>query len=168
MSVGRESLDAETELRNLARALLVDPGAPLVTVDEFATIRYCTPVVEQLTGHRCEDVIGSSVFDYIDEEEADEVAKLFVRRLDYAGRDLGRDIELRHADGSRIPVNVTVTVLPEQELGVAAITLHRHSSEDPVGVDLRRRLVIEQFCNCLLYTSPSPRDKRQSRMPSSA
>ena len=25
-----------------------------------------------------------------------------------------------------------------------------------------------QFLNCLLYTSPSPRDKRQSRMPSSA
>ena len=26
----------------------------------------------------------------------------------------------------------------------------------------------EQVKNCLLYTSPSPRDKRQSRMPSSA
>ena len=26
----------------------------------------------------------------------------------------------------------------------------------------------EAFTNCLLYTSPSPRDKRQSRMPSSA
>ena len=25
-----------------------------------------------------------------------------------------------------------------------------------------------QFGDCLLYTSPSPRDKRQSRMPSSA
>ena len=25
-----------------------------------------------------------------------------------------------------------------------------------------------KFDNCLLYTSPSPRDKRQSRMPSSA
>ena len=24
------------------------------------------------------------------------------------------------------------------------------------------------YCSCLLYTSPSPRDKRQSRMPSSA
>ena len=24
------------------------------------------------------------------------------------------------------------------------------------------------ICSCLLYTSPSPRDKRQSRMPSSA
>mgnify|MGYP003312363499 CR=1 FL=1 len=27
---------------------------------------------------------------------------------------------------------------------------------------------LESFCDCLLYTSPSPRDKRQSRMPSSA
>ena len=26
----------------------------------------------------------------------------------------------------------------------------------------------EECCHCLLYTSPSPRDKRQSRMPSSA
>ena len=26
----------------------------------------------------------------------------------------------------------------------------------------------ENFLDCLLYTSPSPRDKRQSRMPSSA
>ena len=27
---------------------------------------------------------------------------------------------------------------------------------------------LEQYFPCLLYTSPSPRDKRQSRMPSSA
>ena len=27
---------------------------------------------------------------------------------------------------------------------------------------------IKDLINCLLYTSPSPRDKRQSRMPSSA
>ena len=28
--------------------------------------------------------------------------------------------------------------------------------------------VSSEYCDCLLYTSPSPRDKRQSRMPSSA
>ena len=28
--------------------------------------------------------------------------------------------------------------------------------------------LIEKYNDCLLYTSPSPRDKRQSRMPSSA
>ena len=29
-------------------------------------------------------------------------------------------------------------------------------------------MTVEFFTDCLLYTSPSPRDKRQSRMPSSA
>ena len=29
-------------------------------------------------------------------------------------------------------------------------------------------LFVERYLRCLLYTSPSPRDKRQSRMPSSA
>ena len=31
-----------------------------------------------------------------------------------------------------------------------------------------RAVHLERVENCLLYTSPSPRDKRQSRMPSSA
>ena len=30
------------------------------------------------------------------------------------------------------------------------------------------RATVEKYMVCLLYTSPSPRDKRQSRMPSSA
>ena len=37
-------------------------------------------------------------------------------------------------------------------------------SEDMEGIDL----VDHAYNGCLLYTSPSPRDKRQSRMPSSA
>ena len=37
------------------------------------------------------------------------------------------------------------------------------------GFDLKQiKLVIEQLRNCLLYTSPSPRDLSTSRMPSSA
>ena len=35
----------------------------------------------------------------------------------------------------------------------------------PTRIDAARRL---GYKACLLYTSPSPRDKRQSRMPSSA
>ena len=33
---------------------------------------------------------------------------------------------------------------------------------------VKELLLINDFTACLLYTSPSPRDKRQSRMPSSA
>ena len=40
---------------------------------------------------------------------------------------------------------------------------------DAVGpTTLSRGFTSEDFIVCLLYTSPSPRDKRQSRMPSSA
>ena len=38
--------------------------------------------------------------------------------------------------------------------------------DQPGSADFYRQ--IEEVRNCLLYTSPSPRDKRQSRMPSSA
>ena len=41
-----------------------------------------------------------------------------------------------------------------------------------IGTDLDTSLksveIAEQYENCLLYTSPSPRDRTRSRMPSSA
>ena len=39
--------------------------------------------------------------------------------------------------------------------------------DDDLGKD-RENMSETSYNNCLLYTSPSPRDKRQSRMPSSA
>ena len=43
------------------------------------------------------------------------------------------------------------------------------SPSPPVGPALGQHgLPLMDFCNCLLYTSPSPRDGLLSRMPSSA
>ena len=39
--------------------------------------------------------------------------------------------------------------------------------QDKVSLQNGAKLFVN-YCICLLYTSPSPRDKRQSRMPSSA
>ena len=39
---------------------------------------------------------------------------------------------------------------------------------DPAIIEALAPELRNQACLCLLYTSPSPRDKRQSRMPSSA
>ena len=56
---------------------------------------------------------------------------------------------------------------------VTQLVYHPASNEKiPLLIGLMRKLTPERsivFVNtCLLYTSPSPRDKRQSRMPSSA
>ena len=45
--------------------------------------------------------------------------------------------------------------------------IHRYKYKN-VKKDPRVTVMIWKHDNCLLYTSPSPRDKRQSRMPSSA
>ena len=60
----------------------------------------------------------------------------------------------------------------EQHLEFQANNLKRYIMEDvsttPDDINLRNIVNQVHRCICLLYTSPSPRDKRQSRMPSSA
>ena len=58
---------------------------------------------------------------------------------------------------------ITIEELQSKLKGkVAKSTLYR------VLNDLKKINILNEFTSCLLYTSPSPRDKRQSRMPSSA
>ena len=69
--------------------------------------------------------------------------------------------------------NVQSGELIEFESGLQGIVLNLE--EDNVGAVLlgpskgiKEGDVVKRTNRCLLYTSPSPRDKRQSRMPSSA
>ena len=51
------------------------------------------------------------------------------------------------------------------------IKANKHPNADRLklcDVDIGKKDTLKVVCGCLLYTSPSPRDKRQSRMPSSA
>ena len=56
----------------------------------------------------------------------------------------------------------------------ACVTACKNEHEVPWGVNRRRVVTIqdgkpgERSISCLLYTSPSPRDRSLSRMPSSA
>ena len=46
--------------------------------------------------------------------------------------------------------------------------IEHDGTEHDVDAELGISVMQTALNNCLLYTSPSPRDKRQSRMPSSA
>ena len=68
-------------------------------------------------------------------------------------------------EGLRIPTGYSEA--KQQAMKVILQDLQRIIHElNPYVKDFKQ--VIEHNITCLLYTSPSPRDKRQSRMPSSA
>ena len=48
------------------------------------------------------------------------------------------------------------------------IPLYSHSYDNIIAHALKEGYQMDKFDRCLLYTSPSPRDQRGSRMPSSA
>ena len=69
--------------------------------------------------------------------------------------------------GVRDPFGIRPLVLGKQ--GDAYVLASETCALDIVGAEIVRDLKPgEMIVICLLYTSPSPRDKRQSRMPSSA
>ena len=87
--------------------------------------------------------------------------------------DPNEDLTLRRTlnrDGrSRAYVNdqaVSVKLLAQ----IGGLLLEVHGQHDGRGLldSTTHITLLDQFGGCLLYTSPSPRDKRQSRMPSSA
>ena len=76
-----------------------------------------------------------------------------------------------------MPARVACLLLSSLILGASA----RAHAQEPMVEEVRAAIrqydaalrrsdvaSLERFWACLLYTSPSPRDKRQSRMPSSA
>ena len=77
----------------------------------------------------------------------------------------GRLADLSHTDGVvqavlQIPPPVAEKFFPVREAAQKAL-----AALDGVS---KAAVVLSAHKACLLYTSPSPRDKRQSRMPSSA
>ena len=53
-------------------------------------------------------------------------------------------------------------------LRLRVLELERAADTDPLMPVYNRRAFMRELSSCLLYTSPSPRDQRGSRMPSSA
>ena len=96
---------------------------------------------------------------------------VWVAKAQGAPSGLRYDPDIDHDTGHDVVLHATATgkawlaTLPDPEaLRIVEATGLRTPAR--FGANVARTL--PQFRSCLLYTSPSPRDKRQSRMPSSA
>ena len=57
---------------------------------------------------------------------------------------------------------------PEEDQPMNSDAMTPKSPSEGSAHSKTRAEIMEEFCDCLLYTSPSPRDATLSRMPSSA
>ena len=100
------------------------------------------------------------IYDALKKEEMGKTAKIIA---DDGQQPLGRSVmfeTLKKRVGEE--PNLLVGVGDQQPLQQP-----QHSNAN-IFKQLKQKVANDQKDDCLLYTSPSPRDKRQSRMPSSA
>ena len=55
-----------------------------------------------------------------------------------------------------------------QDKNVVNVESYKNIDDDGVGSEMAAAKMLNVYYDCLLYTSPSPRDRQKSRMPSSA
>ena len=65
-------------------------------------------------------------------------------------------------------MNVAYYVLIFDQYGSEVLVTSFDMGEHSAKTTKKSTMVVESHITCLLYTSPSPRDRRLSRMPSSA
>ena len=75
-------------------------------------------------------------------------------------------VDSRHAPGVTIMITGTATIYMEHFREVVNET--HHAGRDIVNEIYKESKEVVDLYGCLLYTSPSPRDRQKSRMPSSA
>ena len=80
-------------------------------------------------------------------------------------RDVLDDDQIKHALKGVLELQEQFHVQVQERV---AAKRERRRKESSAGLELPIFEVGDNVLYCLLYTSPSPRDKRQSRMPSSA
>jgi two-component system cell cycle sensor histidine kinase/response regulator CckA len=80
---------------------LIENAMDIITVlDTDGTIRYESPSVERVLGHRPEELVGRRAFDFIHPEDVPEVQRLLAATGQTEGASRIAEFRFRHRDGS--------------------------------------------------------------------
>jgi two-component system cell cycle sensor histidine kinase/response regulator CckA len=122
----RQRRQAEEALRASElrfRALVENSSDGLLLIDREGRVTYTTPSSERHLGWKPEEMIGRSVFDFLDPEDRGTVGVRMAEALRHPGRVVTAEGRILHADGSsRIMEGVAVNRLTDRS--VRAIVLN--------------------------------------------
>ncbi|MDQ3304077.1 MAG: GGDEF domain-containing protein, partial [Actinomycetota bacterium] len=82
------------------RSLVQNASDIIAVLEADGVVRYVSPAVEPIMGHRPEEMAGQSVFDYLHPGDAGWMKSLFAQRLEVPGVGPRVEFRCRRADGS--------------------------------------------------------------------
>src|SRR5215212_6770796 len=83
------------------RALVQNSSDIITVIDAEGTVRYVSPAVERITGHRPEELVGKSVYHYVRPDDLEEAQGVFAELLSRPGVHPPFEFEVPHKNGSR-------------------------------------------------------------------
>ena len=148
------------------RTILAKLDECAFVIDDDLTIGYATPNVGRVfSGKSFESVEGLPISEVVGTWIQEELPVGNPAEDDSCSYQFRRTIRDRR--GGYLSVNVAVEPF-RSDFGSLLIRCRRIGEKELKDLAESKRKRYERLVDCLLYTSPSPRDKRQSRMPSSA
>src|SRR5674476_854282 len=103
-------------------------------------------------------------FDIVSEVDKTEVKNA----IEQTNKEVSTRFDFKGSDARVEQAELKLTVWADNEFQLNQVQDILHAKLTKRGVDIKCLEISDKIENCLLYTSPSPRDRQKSRMPSSA
>ena len=126
--------------------------------------------VSQLLLYRCAEVTDKAGFDFfvVLKDQSYEQELTNSPTIDQPFKTVeSKSVGVRTV----VSPDLTMDTTSKNSIGVYVIGMFKEGSEDYSQYKkshIKAKRILKEYKNCLLYTSPSPRDRQKSRMPSSA
>ena len=93
------------------RAMVQNAGDVIAIIDAGGAMRYLSPSIHPVLGHRAEELIGQGLFTYLPDDEVVAAQRMLAEALDNPARSYSHELRFRHADGSWRSLSVIVNNL---------------------------------------------------------
>jgi two-component system cell cycle sensor histidine kinase/response regulator CckA len=120
------------------RALIENSLDVTLVLRADASIGYCSPSVARVLGFQPPQLLGENAFDFIHEEDAEELGDLFRVAVSKPGATRAESFRVRHADGGwRLMESSGLNLLSDPAVGGVVVTLRdvteRRALEERLG-----------------------------------
>jgi PAS domain S-box-containing protein len=143
----RQRKQAEEALRaneERFRALVENSSDGLLLIDREGRVTYTTPASERQFGWKPEQMVGRSVFDFLDPDDRDAVGVRMAEALRQPGRVVTAEGRFHHADGSwRIMEGVAVNRLTDRSVRAIIVNVRDLTDRRKLEVQLRQSQKME-------------------------